>query len=468
MTTAPIIISPDWNVPFELMCDASDFTVGDVLGQRIDGKFKPIYYASKTLNNAQEHCTTTTKELLAIVFSFNKFRLYLVLSKTIVYTDHSALKYLFSKQDAKPRLIRWVLLLQGFDIEIKDKKGAENLAAYHLSRLENPNLGTFTEEEIPDEFPDELLMILKAELDNDEPCWREDGYCNTGNLPGAYIVRNSLHYRDLEWYDTLIDSELKDEALRNKAIMEGLISDDEFAMMVGENGKAMRLTTTIKMKENMGMKLMMKDMSYVDEWEVDRYGNAKLVILEYLVKISKKARVLELKRRYFEDYCSNTQYAVSIKKIRCICDCTSLKTMKETRSIRHILILAVQNRLVNLKGDVIVQLAAASHMFTRRIVIQKRVEDLQLGVESYQKKLNISRPMTHKAGITDLKPYSAYSNPQGFIYLEKLGRNRLMCSYELYKFSDGISVRDNLKDMANNLDMGYTSVMPRRRSWKKG
>ncbi|GJR50605.1 reverse transcriptase domain-containing protein [Tanacetum coccineum] len=164
MTTAPIIISPDWNEPFELMCDASDFAVGAVLGQRIDGKFKPIYYASKTLNNAQEHYTTTEKELLAVVFSFDKFRQYLVLSKTVVYTDHSALKYLFSKEDAKPRLIRWVLLLQGFDIEIKDKKGAENLAADHLSRLENPDLGTFAEEEITDEFPDEHLMILKAKL----------------------------------------------------------------------------------------------------------------------------------------------------------------------------------------------------------------------------------------------------------------------------------------------------------------
>ncbi|GJU89031.1 putative nucleotidyltransferase, ribonuclease H [Tanacetum coccineum] len=173
LTTAPIIISPDWNAPFELMCDASDFAVGAVLGQRIDGKFKPIYYASKTLNNAQEHYTTTEKELLAVVFSFDKFRQYLILSKTVVYTDHSALKYLFSKEDAKPRLIRWVLLLQGFDIEIKDKKGAENLAADHLSRLENPDLGTFTEEEITDEFPDEHLMILKAELNNDEP-WYAD------------------------------------------------------------------------------------------------------------------------------------------------------------------------------------------------------------------------------------------------------------------------------------------------------
>ncbi|GJW87763.1 reverse transcriptase domain-containing protein [Tanacetum coccineum] len=173
LTSAPIIISPDWNEPFELMCDASDFIVGAVLGQQIDGKFKPIYYASKTLNNSQEHYTTTEKELLAVVFYFDKFRQfrqYLVLLQTMVYTDHSAFKYLFSKEDAKPRLIRWVLLLQGFDIEIKDKKGAENLAADHLSRLENPDLGTFAEEEITDEFPDEHLMILKAELNNDEPC----------------------------------------------------------------------------------------------------------------------------------------------------------------------------------------------------------------------------------------------------------------------------------------------------------
>ncbi|GJY64344.1 putative nucleotidyltransferase, ribonuclease H [Tanacetum coccineum] len=145
LTTTPIIISPDWNIPFELMCDASEFAVGAVLGKQIDGKFKPIYYASKTLNNAQEHYTTTEKELLTVVFSFDKFCQYLVLSKTVVFTDHSALKYLFSKEDAKPRLIR----------------------------LENPDLGTFTEEEIADEFPNEHLMILKAELNNDEP-WYAD------------------------------------------------------------------------------------------------------------------------------------------------------------------------------------------------------------------------------------------------------------------------------------------------------
>ncbi|GKA78421.1 reverse transcriptase domain-containing protein, partial [Tanacetum coccineum] len=169
LTTAPIIISPDWNVPFELMCDASDFAVGAVLGQRIDRKFKPIYYASKTLNDAQAHYTTTEKELLALVFSFDKFRPYLILSKTSVYTDHSALKYLFSKQDAKPRIIRWVMLLQGSNIKIKDKKGAKNMAVVHLSRLENPNMGILTEKEIADEFLDEHLMVLKATPNDDEP-----------------------------------------------------------------------------------------------------------------------------------------------------------------------------------------------------------------------------------------------------------------------------------------------------------
>ncbi|GKE48341.1 reverse transcriptase domain-containing protein, partial [Tanacetum coccineum] len=119
-----------------------DFSVfGAILGQGIDEKFKPIYYVSKTLNDAQAHYTTTEKELLAVVFSFDKLCPYLILSKTVVNTDHSALKYLFSKQDAKPRLIRWVLLLQGFNIEIKDKKGAENLATDHLSRLENQTRG---------------------------------------------------------------------------------------------------------------------------------------------------------------------------------------------------------------------------------------------------------------------------------------------------------------------------------------
>ncbi|GJR37609.1 DNA-directed DNA polymerase [Tanacetum coccineum] len=110
-----------------------EHAVGAALGQKDGKNFHPIYLASKTLNPAQQKYTITEKEIMAVVFAFDKFRSYLILSKTIVYTDHSALRHLFKKQDAKPRLIRWILLLQAFDIEIKDRKGTENVAADHLS-----------------------------------------------------------------------------------------------------------------------------------------------------------------------------------------------------------------------------------------------------------------------------------------------------------------------------------------------
>src|SRR5262249_5778925 len=106
LINALIMIAPDWNLDFEIICDASDSAVGAVLGQRKDKYIQPMYYASKTLNAAQENYTTTEKELLVVVFSFNKLRSYLILSKVIVYTDQSVLKYLLSKSDAKLRLIR--------------------------------------------------------------------------------------------------------------------------------------------------------------------------------------------------------------------------------------------------------------------------------------------------------------------------------------------------------------------------
>ncbi|XP_022007536.1 uncharacterized protein LOC110906766 [Helianthus annuus] len=162
LVSAPILVSPDWSLPFELTCDASDYAVGAVLGQRREKHFHPIYYASKTLNDAQENYTTTEKELLAVVFAFDKFRSYLVLSKTVVFTDHSALRHLFQKKDAKPRLIRWILLLSEFDIEIKDKKGAENVAADHLSRLEDPKREEIREEAIGDRFPHESIDAVTA------------------------------------------------------------------------------------------------------------------------------------------------------------------------------------------------------------------------------------------------------------------------------------------------------------------
>ncbi|GKB70905.1 reverse transcriptase domain-containing protein, partial [Tanacetum coccineum] len=162
LTEAPILVVPDWNLPFELMCDASDFAIGAVLGQRRSKHFQPIHYASKTMTEAQIHYTTTEKEMLAVVYAFEKFRPYLVLSKSVVYTDHSALKYLMNKQDAKPRLLRWVLLLQEFDITIRDKKGSENLAADHLSRLENPHKDVLENKDINEHFPLETLGVISS------------------------------------------------------------------------------------------------------------------------------------------------------------------------------------------------------------------------------------------------------------------------------------------------------------------
>nr|GEU46269.1 hypothetical protein [Tanacetum cinerariifolium] len=133
LTEAPILVVPDWNLPLELMCDASDFAIGVVLGQRKTKHFQPIHYASKTMTEAQIHYTTIEKEMLAVV-----------------------------KQDAKLRLIWWVLLLQEFDIIIRDKKGTKNLAANHLSRLENPHKDVFENNDINENLSLETLGKISS------------------------------------------------------------------------------------------------------------------------------------------------------------------------------------------------------------------------------------------------------------------------------------------------------------------
>nr|GFC62302.1 reverse transcriptase domain-containing protein [Tanacetum cinerariifolium] len=157
LTEASILIAPNWDQPFELMCDASDYAVGAVLGQRIKKHFRPIHYASKTMNQAEANYTTTKKEMLAVVYAFKKIRSYLIMNKSIIYTDHYALKYLLAKKDAKARLLRWILLLQEFDFKVIDTRGAENYAADHLSRLENLYENVFDPKEINETFPLESL-----------------------------------------------------------------------------------------------------------------------------------------------------------------------------------------------------------------------------------------------------------------------------------------------------------------------
>ncbi|GJR50453.1 reverse transcriptase domain-containing protein [Tanacetum coccineum] len=156
---APILVSPDWDLPFEIMCDASPFDVRFVLGQRKEKHFQPIHYASKTLSDAQTHYTTTEKELLAVVYAFEKLLFYLVFLK--------------------------------FDIEIRDKKGVENLTADHLSRLENPHQWDLVGMEINDNFPHESLNMISRNPDNGPP-W----FADIAKLTNTTSV---VHSRQTQW-----------------------------------------------------------------------------------------------------------------------------------------------------------------------------------------------------------------------------------------------------------------------------
>ncbi|GJY53256.1 reverse transcriptase domain-containing protein [Tanacetum coccineum] len=178
LACTPVIMSPNWNLPFELMCDASEFAVGAVLGQK-DGKhFHPIYFASKTLNAAQQ----TKKELMV--------------------------------QDAKPRLIRWILLLQEFDIEIKDKKGTENVATDYLSRIENDE--TSDNDEIDDNFPDKTLMEINTK---DIPWFADFANYLVGDIipKGMTYQQKNKFFSDLKnyfWEDPYLFKVSSDSMIR--------------------------------------------------------------------------------------------------------------------------------------------------------------------------------------------------------------------------------------------------------------
>ena len=179
------------------MCDASDFAMGAVLGQRKEKIFRTIYYASRTFNEAQENYSTTEKEMLAVVFACEKFRQYILGSHVITHTDHAAIKYLMSKKEAKPRLIRWVLLLQEFDLEIKDKKGCDNVIADHLSRVER---STAEEEKVilTENFPDEQLFKVSFQLP-----WYADivNYLACGVVPSEFSYQQKRKLRtDSRYY----------------------------------------------------------------------------------------------------------------------------------------------------------------------------------------------------------------------------------------------------------------------------
>ncbi|CAL8988370.1 unnamed protein product, partial [Prunus brigantina] len=194
--------------------------------ERVDKKPHAIYYASRTLNDAQLNYSTTEKELLAVIFALEKFRSYLITNKVIVYTDHAALKYLLAKKDAKPRLIRWILLLQEFDLEIKDKKGSENVVADHLSRL--VHVSNEEEDSLPlrESFPDEQLFSICA-LNSLNPLpWFADivNYLCTNELPTGLSTfqRNKLRKqaRYYFWDDPYLFKHCPDQVIR-RCVPEG-------------------------------------------------------------------------------------------------------------------------------------------------------------------------------------------------------------------------------------------------------
>ncbi|GJY59518.1 reverse transcriptase domain-containing protein [Tanacetum coccineum] len=202
LTKAPIFVALDWDLPFEIICDTSDYAVGAVLGQRKTKHFQPIHYASKTMMDAQAHYTTMEKELLAVVYAFEKFWPYIVLSMTIVYTDHLALKYLLAKQDSKPRLLWCILLLQEFDVIIRDKKRAENLAADHLSRLENPHQGDLEKKEITKTFPLKTLRMISFHGDSSTLWFADIANYHAGNfvVKGMSSQQKKKFFKDVKHY----------------------------------------------------------------------------------------------------------------------------------------------------------------------------------------------------------------------------------------------------------------------------
>ena len=213
LVSTPIVVAPDWDLLFELMCDASDYAIGAVLGQKRDRIFQVIHYASRTLNDAQLNYATTENELLAIVFTFDKFRPYLIGNKVIVHNDHSAIKYLMTKKDAKPRLIRWVILLQEFDLEIKDNKGIENLVVDHLSRLERPR----DEVQVNDDFPDVQLLVIR---DTKTVPWFADyvNYLVAKVIPPDFSYQKKkrffAHLKHYYWKEPILYKHYADQVIR--------------------------------------------------------------------------------------------------------------------------------------------------------------------------------------------------------------------------------------------------------------
>ncbi|GKE42372.1 reverse transcriptase domain-containing protein, partial [Tanacetum coccineum] len=186
LTEAPILIAPDWDQPFELMCDASVYAIGAVLGKRIEKHFRSIHYASKTMTEAKSNYTTTEKEMLAVVYAFKKFWSYLIMNNSIVYTD------------------------------LTDTKGAENIAADHLSRLENPHKDALENKNINEHFPLETLGVISVKS---TPWFTDYANFHAGNfiIKGMSTQQKRKFFKDVKhyfWDDPYLFQTCADQIIR--------------------------------------------------------------------------------------------------------------------------------------------------------------------------------------------------------------------------------------------------------------
>nr|GEZ87455.1 hypothetical protein [Tanacetum cinerariifolium] len=235
LTEAPIFIAPNWDQPFELICDASDYAVGAVLGKRVEKHFRLIHYVSKTMTQAETNYTTTEKEMLAVVYAFEKFHSYLIMNKSIIYTDQSALKYLFAKKDVKVRLLHWILLLQEFDFKVIDTKGAENYATDHLSRLENPYENVF-DKKINETFPLESLNKV-AHQDPSTPWFADFANYHAGKFiikdpPGDTTEPTTQPRRQVEVTNRGLKRILERTVGENRALWSDKLEDALWAFRI--------------------------------------------------------------------------------------------------------------------------------------------------------------------------------------------------------------------------------------------
>nr|GEY27542.1 reverse transcriptase domain-containing protein [Tanacetum cinerariifolium] len=230
LTEAPILIALDWDMPFELMCDARDFAIEAVLGQRQDKHFRPIHYTSKTMTKAEFNYTTTEKEMLAVVYAFEKFQSYLILNKSIEFT-----------------------------FKVIHTKGAEKLAAYHLSRLENPHQNVLDPKEINESFPLETLNLVSTHGNQSTPWFADFANYHAKNFifKGMSSQQKSKFFKDVKhyfWDDPYMFRNCADQVIRRSFLKTGRalidVFEGELTLRVGREAITFNLDQTLRYSSN--------------------------------------------------------------------------------------------------------------------------------------------------------------------------------------------------------------------------